>query len=74
MKGRYINPLQELQLSEHNRWIDKACDINIEMQKHGKPKDLPLGASIVDYALDRLMSEVIAKSEESPEQKKPTSK
>lgn len=58
MKGKYINTLQEVQLSEHNRWVDKACDINIAMQKNGKPGDLPLGMSIVDYALDRLLEDV----------------
>ncbi len=52
--GSYINPLQEVQLSEHEKWTDKACDINELMQVVGKPDDLPLGVSIVWYALDKL--------------------
>ncbi|AUR94724.1 hypothetical protein NVP1198A_15 [Vibrio phage 1.198.A._10N.286.54.F4] len=52
--GSYINPLQEVQLSEHEKWTDKACNINELMQVVGKPDDLPLGVSIVWYALDRL--------------------
>lgn len=50
--------LQDAYLAEHSRWCDKACDISEAMQKNGKPKDLGLGVSIVDYALDRLLKEV----------------
>lgn len=58
MKGTFFNPLQEVQLSEHKRWCEKACDINEAMQKNGKPEDLHIGMSIVDYALNRLLEDV----------------
>lgn len=63
--GSYINPLQEVQLSEHKQWADKACDINALMQKVGKPEDLPLGVSIIWYALDRLHEDLKHKTEEA---------
>ncbi len=56
--GSYITPHQEVQLSEHEKWTAKACDINGLMQVVGKPDDLPLGVSIVWYALDRLHKEL----------------
>jgi hypothetical protein len=57
-KGTFVNPLQEVRLTEHARWCEKACDINEAMQKRGKPEDLPLGMSIIDYALDRLSEDI----------------
>ncbi|AUS00506.1 hypothetical protein NVP1276O_13 [Vibrio phage 1.276.O._10N.286.54.E4] len=65
--GSYINPLQEVQLSEHEKWTDKACDINELMQVVGKPDDLPLGVSIVWYALDRLHKELSRESQSDKE-------
>lgn len=57
-KRAFLNPLQEVYLAEHERWCKKACDINEAMQKNGKPEDLPIGVSIVDYALDRLLEDI----------------
>ena len=63
--GRYINPFQEVQLSEYKQWTDKACDINELMQKVGKPEDLSLGMSIIWYALDRLHEDLKRKTEKA---------
>ena len=53
-----LTGLQKTCLAEHKLWCEKACDINVMMQKNGRPEDLPLGTSIVDYALDRLLEDV----------------
>lgn len=66
--GSYITPLQEVQLSEHEKWTEKACDINELMQAVGKPDDLPLGVSIVWYALDRLHKELSRESQSDKEE------
>lgn len=66
--GSYINQLQEVQLSEHKKWTEKACDINELMQVVGKPDDLPLGVSIVWYALDRLHKELSRESQSDKEE------
>lgn len=56
--SKFLNPLQGSYLAEHKRWCVKACDANALMQEVGKPEDLPLGVSIVDYALDRLIEDL----------------
>ncbi|AUR88173.1 hypothetical protein NVP1110O_45 [Vibrio phage 1.110.O._10N.261.52.C1] len=58
MMSYKLTPLQEAYIDEHDRWCEIACDINEAMQKYGKPDDLPLGVSIVDYALNKLLDEV----------------
>lgn len=58
-----LTPLQEVYIDEHDRWCEIACDINEAMQKYGKPDDLQLGVSIVDYALNKLLMEIKSKGE-----------
>ena len=55
--------LNSVIISEHKHWCEKACEINGLMQKVGKPNDLPLGVSIVDYALGKLYEELKLREE-----------
>lgn len=46
---------------QHGKWCEKAAYINClmaDVPKHLRPKDIPLGGNIVDYALDRLAKEM----------------
>ncbi|AUR89009.1 hypothetical protein NVP1231O_57 [Vibrio phage 1.231.O._10N.261.49.F8] len=61
MMSYKLTPLQEVYIDEHDRWCEIACDINEAMQNYGKPDDLPLGVSIIDYALNKLLNEIKSK-------------